>query len=281
MSDAENKTGNAGNSKQNTADKAADRNTKAKNKSGGSKVFLTVLMVALVVAISMAGAFAYLIHTNYYGIADKYRDKFENIPIVKLILPPPYDPESPYVMPFHILASKYNETRQKKSELDAEISKLNAIIDELTPYKNNADTIAAQNEAMNKQLTAGLEQYELKVKQYEQIKSELDKNIANINIEEFRKFYESINVQNAKKIYEEIIMRDVSDARFRELASIYESMDAATAAGILQKMGTSKMHLITEILFNMNKDRSSAIVSAMKQDFAAKVMEQLAKLYKK
>lgn len=257
-----------------------DKKAKNRKKSSAIKVFLTIFLVILIICISMASVFAYLIHINYYGIADKYEKSLENIPLVKLILPPPYDPEAPYHMPFHILASKYNQLREENSKLNLEVETLKNEVDELSYYKDNADSIMSENARLRTELMAGLDEYNSKMKKYEQIKSELDRSIANVNIEEFRNYYESIDAENARDIYESIVNQDVADSRLREFAAIYENMDASTAAAILEKMGTSRMNLIVDILFNMKKERSSAIISAMRQDFAAKVMNQLSARYR-
>lgn len=245
-------------------------------KSGIIKTFLTLVIAVVLITLAMGSVFGYMIHSNYYGLADRFRKNLEKVPVVKLILPPEYDLEVPEKMPFDVLLEKYASYRSKCKEFEAKITELENTVKELTVYKDNADGIKADADETRKQLAAQQAELDMKMKEYQELKAKIDEIIAGKDTAEFKDFYERLDSQNAAKVYEKVMERYVCSSEVKEFAKVYEGMDASKAATVLQKIGSSNMELVVDILKNMSKESSAAVMEAMRDDFAARVTQHLA-----
>ena len=103
--------------------------------------------------------------------------------------------------------------------------------------------------------------------------------IAKGDTAQFKNYFEKIDPKIAADLYKEILTDQKMSDDVKKYCSIYQSMDAAAVAGIMEQMGKSKMTLIVDIMKNLKKDTSGAILAEMTPAFAAQVSEQLAKTY--
>jgi len=65
------------------------------------------------------------------------------------------------------------------------------------------------------------------------------------------------------------------EEKIKNLVKVYESMEAAEAAAILEEIGTLNMNLVMSICNNMKSSSFSEILQAMDKDFAAILSERL------
>lgn len=240
---------------------------------------LTILTALLLVALIIGGTFFFAIKKNVNGIADNMRDSIEKIPVLNLALPPKPDIEDEKNMTEEQVRIKYSQIRTEKADLEKQLSALNSQLEEQKKQLTAKDT----NSSLMEQQKNTLEQDKLKLNSdYESLKKDFDEMSAAIakgDTTEFKKFFEKLDPKIAADLYAEILKDEKISDDAKKYISIYETMDTAAVASVMEQLGTGKMTLIVEIMKNLKKDTSGAILSEMTPEFAAKVSEQLAKAY--
>ena len=240
---------------------------------------LTVLLSILIVLVVFGGAFYYVLKNNIYGLGEQFRPGLERIPVIRQALPPLPETEDPYD-PKHLtqkeLLEKYNELRNVKKDLTAQLDSANRKLADLenekaqwTGLKEEAETTRLQNEAELKQIQEQAEQLE-------KDKKELSRLIAEGDKQGFQKYFEKVDKETAAEMYQEIVTGNVANQELKNLAKPYEEMDPANAANILTELGGKDMSLLIDLLGVMKADVSAEILENMEPAFAADLMQQLA-----
>ncbi len=88
------------------------------------------------------------------------------------------------------------------------------------------------------------------------------------------KWYESIDAANAESIYRQLISSQQSDSEMKDLAKTYENMKPAEAAAVLEKM-SNDLDTVASILSAMKADARAKVMDEMDPAFAANVTKKL------
>ncbi|PYG89822.1 hypothetical protein LY28_00419 [Ruminiclostridium sufflavum DSM 19573] len=256
--------------------KASDKNDV---KSSLPFYIISIFTALLLVVLIIGSVFFFAIKSNVNGIADSMGDTLAGIPVLRLALPERPDIEDEKNMTEEEVRAKYSGLRNDKEELDKQVSDLTNQVEQLnkqlTAKDSGSGLLQQQNDEMEKEnlkLTADNESLR---KDFENISDAIAKG----DTAAFKTYYEKIDSETAAKLYKEILQDEKISDDVKKYCSIYEEMDAGAVASIMEQMGSGKMTLIVEILKNLNKKTSGEILAEMTPSFAAKVSEQLAKIY--
>lgn len=240
---------------------------------------LSIVAALLLVFLIVGGAFFFAIKNNVNGIADNMRDTIENIPVMNLALPPKPEPEDEKNMTEELVRQKYTEMRADKSELEKQVVELNGQVEKLNSQLSAKDTDSSLLQQQKQTAEAAQQKqaadYEALKKDYD----ELSAVIAKGDSKAYKDYFDKIDPKAASDLYEKILQDQKMSDEVKKYVSIYENMDASAVAGVMEQMGTGKMSLIIEITKNLKKETAAEILTEMTPEFAAKVSEQLAKVY--
>jgi flagellar motility protein MotE (MotC chaperone) len=242
---------------------------------------LALLTAVFIVVLIIGGFFWFSISKNIGGLSEKYRHQIQSIPIFKLALPKPPDPEDPKYMTSDELKQKYMELRQKRDDLTSQLAEANKTIEGLKKYKDNQATAIADNEKAKKDIEAKKKQLDDQRKSLDADTKKLNKLIASGDKSGFKAYFEQVDKDTAQKIYTQIIKEQKASDDASKFAKLYDGMDPEAAAKIFEQMGTGKMDLIVKIFTNINQDNVTQILQAMTPDFSSKITEKLSQIYLK
>lgn len=220
-----------------------------------------VVLVAMILILLWIGILCLCIKMDVGGFGSGVMYPIlKDVPVVNKILPKvddgiSYNEDYPYAT----LADALEQIKaleleiqqlQEKGEADATtISDLQAEVSRLKQFEENQ--VAFQ---------------ELKNKFYEEVV--FGDNA--LEIEEYRKYYESIEPENAEQLYKQVLKSVTKDSEVEKYAAAYAAMKPAQAAGIFEEM-TDNLDLAGEILWAMDSDSRGKILGAMKPEIAAKI----------
>lgn len=252
------------------------------NNSGKNSILfyvLTIITALLVVFLIIGGVFYFAVKNNVNGIADTMRDSIEKVPVLRSALPAKPNIEDEKNMTEEQVREKYTQIKADKAELEKQISNLSAQVEQVNKQvaakETNTSLLQQQKDALEKEKLKLTADYASLKKDFDDVSAAIAKG----DTTEYKKYFEKLDPKLAADLYSEILKDQKMSADVKKYCSIYETMDASAVAGVLEQMGTGKMTLIVEIMKNLNKDTSGAILTEMTPTFAAKVSEQLAKIY--
>lgn len=240
---------------------------------------LAFLVATFIMAAVFGGALYLIIHNNINGFAERYRDNIKNIPLLRMALPVPPDPEDPKYLSDEEIIRKYQELRATRDTLARQLEEANKKIAELQKYKDNFESLQAEIDKQSKELDARKLQLDEQEKQLSEDKRQVDELVAKGDRDGFKEFFEKIDKDTAQRLYSEIMKEEALNQEAKKFAQMYEQMDPSAAARIFEEMGASKLELVVDILRYMKKDSYALVVEAMNSEFAAKVTEKMAGLY--
>lgn len=223
----------------------------------GGKI-LSAFFVILIVLVWLA-IIAALIKFDVGGFGSSVlRPILKDVPVVNKILPEASqeekDKEAAEQSDDNQIAT-LSQAKDMIAQLEAENSKLT---------QNNKD-LKEQNADLTSQVER-LKVFEDNQNAFQQEKEDFYNEIVYGNnapdADTYIKWYESIDAANAEAIYRQVISSQQSDSEMKDLAKTYENMKPAEAAAVLQKM-------------NNDLDTVAAILSAMKADARAKIMDEM------
>ncbi|MCH5345070.1 MAG: hypothetical protein J1E64_13630 [Acetatifactor sp.] len=90
--------------------------------------------------------------------------------------------------------------------------------------------------------------------------------------EEYQKYYETMNPTMAEYVYRQVVSDLQESAEIQDYASSFSSMDAASAAKIMEQM-PNDLKLCARILRVLGAEQRGKILAAMSPEFAAKVVK--------
>lgn len=253
-----------------------DQGKKKKEILFGLVAFLTALVI---MAGVMGGAFFVAVHNNINGLGERYRKDLQGIPVLKWALPTVPDPEDPKYLTDTEIKKKYEELRQTKTDLTKKLEDANKKIQELQKYKDNESKLKAENEKVKSDMNTLKAQTDAQKKGLDDEKKQIEQMIATGDKAGFKAYFEQVSPDVAKQVYEQIMKEQKASDDAIKFAKIYESMDSSAAATVLEKLGTAKLDLVVDILKNMKKESTAAILAAMTPSYASKVTEALSKVY--
>ena len=236
------------------------------------------LVATSIMAILVIIAFYIVIHNNYNGLGEKYRNSIQNIPILNLALPDIPSNASLADMTFNQLKDKCIEYERKSQELSQSLDSANKTISDLQKYKDLVDKAQSDSDNAIKNLQYQQEQVDEAKKKLDDLQNNIDSLIAKGDQAGFKAYFEQIDNQTAKSLYEQVLKAQQLSSDTQKFISMYNAMDAKPAAKILEQLGDSKLNLVVDILKNMNKDKSAEILAKMSPSYASKVTDKLSKL---
>ena len=252
----------------------------AKKRRGVVFSAITLFLVILVIALILGGAFYIVVHNNVNGLGERYRSAIQNIPLAKLALPAAPDPLDPKYMTDKELLDQYSEFRKTNEDLRRQLDESEKKQQELQKYKDDYDSLKAENDKREQDIKARQDEQDARQKQLDDMKKQIDALIASGDKEGLKQYFETLDPETAKQVYADVVKQEQADADAKKFAQVYATMDASAAAQIFEKLGNSKIDLVTQTIKAMPKENSSEILAAMTPDFAAKVTQKLNELYK-
>lgn len=240
---------------------------------------ISIFTALLVVVLIIGGVMFFVIKSNANGISDNMRETLDKLPVLRLALPAKPEPEDEKSMTEEQVREKYTQQKSEKAALEKQLGELYAQIEELNKQVAAKDT----NASLFQQQKAVLEKDNQKLtSDNTKLKSDFDELTAVIakgDAAGYKKYFEKTDPKIAAELYEKILADDKINADTKKYVSIYEAMDTAAAAVIIEQLGTGKMDLIIDIMKNLKKETTAEILAVMTPAFSAKVSEELAKIY--
>ncbi|MCX7922376.1 MAG: DUF615 domain-containing protein [Clostridia bacterium] len=242
----------------------------------GVLAFLTAIVI---MAIVFGGVFYIVVSNNVNGIGEKYRKDIQSIPVLKMALPKVKDPDDDKYLTESEVRNKYRSLRKDKSELTTQLEEAKKKAVELQKQIDELTKVKAENEKIKKDMEFLKAQIENEKKQLAEDKKKIDELVAAGDKNGFKEYFEKVDKDTAQKLYAQIVQEQKISEEAKKFTQIYENMEPASAAGIFEQMGDTKLDLVIEIMKAMKKETSSQVLAEMTPDFAGKVTEKLSKLY--
>lgn len=197
------------------------------------------VIFAVIIALAIAvGSWVYLIKTNkFFGLGELLRPRLKDIPIVCMILPDVTDPSTdPNLMSREEINTKYSNILSENTELQKKLTELKAQITDKTELQSKYDILLKEVERQSKLIA-----------EYEKAE-ETGTNV----------------------------VEDDDGEKVKNLVKIYESMEAAEAAEILEEIGELNISLVVDICKSMKTSKFAEIMQNMSTEFAAILSERMA-----
>ncbi|MBO5468422.1 MAG: hypothetical protein J6A03_01580 [Lachnospiraceae bacterium] len=245
-----------------------EKNNPDEENVGGKilSVFFVILIVLVWLAILVA-----LIKFDVGGFGSSVlRPILKDVPVVNKILP---------------AASKEEQEQETEEQSDDnQIATLSQAKDMIAQLEAENSKLTKNNKELkeeNADLTSQVERlkvFEDNQNAFQQEKEEFYNEIVYGNnapdADTYIKWYESIDAANAEAIYRQAISNRQSDSEMKDLAKTYENMKPSEAAAVLQKM-SNDLDTVAAILSAMKADARAKIMDEMDASFAANVTKKL------
>lgn len=216
------------------------------------------LPIIILLGLIFLGLLIVIIKFDVAGIGSRYiQPKLKNVPVIKYIMPKA-NTEDVYA----------NYTKEQLINVingsELELDEVNQKIEEQT-----ASIAALEQQIEN------LKVFEQEHTKFKEEKREFDAQVANMNEESFKKFYEAMYPDNASEIYSDIVKTQQMSKEQKQYASMVAQMDEDQAARVLENLSETDMDIVISILSNMDMESSAAILGQMDHKIAATVIKQL------
>lgn len=228
----------------------------------------------------MGGTIYYIIKNNINNVAEKNRTSLSKMPIIKYALPAPKNPDGEENFSEKEIRLKYTEVLKNRNELRDKVQELTQKLPEIEKLKQ--ENMTAKTESVNiKGLNEGIKaDLEKQKQQLAEDKKKFDSMVVSKDVKGFKEFFQKMDKEQAKLIYEQVMKEQKADQATVKVAKVFEGMEAATSAKILQEIGNDNVDFVVNILKNMKKDMSAEVLAAMDSKFAANVSQKLEDSYK-
>jgi len=208
------------------------------DKPKSSKPFVIfAVILALAIAIS---SWVYLIKTNkFFGLGEILRPRLKDVPIVCMILPEITDPTAdPNLMAREEINYKYSKILAENTELQKTVTELKVKLSSKEDIESKYEILLKEVERQSKQI---------------------------------------LNYQKAEETAELQAKSEEAEAqKIKDIVKLYETMDAAESAKILEEMGELNISLVVEICKEMKTATFAEVLQNMSTEFAAILSERMA-----
>lgn len=161
-------------------------------------------------------------------------------------------------------------------------SSLPDAVDQIRSLELQLEQARNESAAKDERLTALLEEvnrlqefYNMQV-EFDRIRNEFYEEVVYAEKgpgpEEYQKYYETMNPTIAEHVYRQVVSDLQESAEIQDYASSFSSMDAASAAKIMEQM-PNDLKLCARILRVLSAEQRGQILAAMSPEFAAKVVK--------
>ncbi|MCI5805322.1 MAG: hypothetical protein MR029_03205 [Clostridium sp.] len=235
----------------------------------GSRI-LSAFFVILIIFVWLA-ILAALIKFDVGGFGSSVlRPILKDVPVVNKILPAASEEEK-----------KEEEEENADDNKIATLSQAKAMIEQLeeenSKLTENNKSLKETNDDLTKQVER-LKVFEENQNEFQKQKEEFYNEIVYgenaPDADTYIKWYESIDAANAESIYRQLISSQQSDSEMKDLAKTYENMKPAEAAAVLEKM-SNDLDTVASILSAMKADARAKVMDEMDPAFAANVTKKL------
>lgn len=235
----------------------------------GGKI-LSVIFVILILIVWFA-ILAALIKFDIGGFGSSIlRPILKDVPLVNKILPVPTEDE----------LAKEAEENGKENQI-ATLSQAKEMImkleEENEKLNKNNKLLKEENADLAKQIER-LQVFEDNQSEFQKQKEKFYREIVYgenaPDADTYSKWYESIDAAYAEAIYRQVVSRKIIDSDLKDLAKTYENMKPAAAAAALEKM-SDNLDTVAEILSAMKADKRAKVMDQMDAAFAANVTKKL------
>lgn len=235
----------------------------------GSRI-LSAFFVILIIFVWLA-ILAALIKFDVGGFGSSVlRPILKDVPVVNKILPAASEEEK-----------KAEEEENADDNKIATLSQAKAMIEQLeeenSKLTENNKSLKETNDDLTKQVER-LKVFEENQNEFQKQKEEFYNEIVYgenaPDADTYIKWYESIDAANAESIYRQLISSQQSDSEMKDLAKTYENMKPAEAAAVLEKM-SNDLDTVASILSAMKADARAKVMDEMDPAFAANVTKKL------
>lgn len=247
------------------------KNKKEKNGDGlGSKIisgFFVVLIVLIWLVI--LGALIKFDVGNFGSSV--LRPIFKDVAVINKILPEPSEEE----LEAEAEAEGNSDENQiaTLSQAKEMILKLQEENEKLNKKNKELNT---DNDDLKKEIER-LRVFEDKQNEFQAQKEEFYREIVYgenaPDADTYSKWYESIDSANAEAIYRQVVGEQAVDDDVKKVAKTYESMKPSEAAATLEKVGN--LDIVAEIMSAMKADARAKVMDQMDKNFAASVTKKL------
>lgn len=244
-----------------------DKKVKVENEEGLASRIVSGIFVVLIILVWLI-ILAVLIKLDIGGFGSSVlRPVLKDVPVINKILPEPTDEEIK------------QELEEENSQV-ATLSQAKQLIEELQDEnegltKDNKE-LKESVEDLNKEIER-LKVFETEQNNFQKQKEEFYNEIVYgenaPDADTYIEWYESIDAANAEAIYRQVISNNQADADLKNLAKTYENMEPAEAAAVLEKLGN--LDTVAEILSAMKADKRAKVMDEMDTGFAANVTKKL------
>ena len=198
------------------------------------------------------------------------RPILKDVPVVNKILPAASEEEK-----------KAEEEENADDNKIATLSQAKAMIEQLekenSKLTENNKSLKETNDDLTKQVER-LKVFEENQNEFQKQKEDFYNEIVYgenaPDADTYIKWYESIDAANAESIYRQLISSQQSDSEMKDLAKTYENMKPAEAAAVLEKM-SNDLDTVASILSAMKADARAKVMDEMDPAFAANVTKKL------
>lgn len=266
--------------KNDTKEKDSQEQNKSRDGSKQKKPGLFSFLFPILLAVTIIfGIWAYFIKSNKFGLGEKYRGSLKNIPLVNMVLPPNPDPEAAEYMSDAQLAEKYEEYRKKNKEYLKKIEEQKTIIGDLQKYKDNEQSMRSGNQNLRSFLEEERKRIDSERKQLQSDKLKFAVDVKNADKKGFTEYYEKMDKETAKQVYEKVLKENQASKEVKDYIKMFETMEPASAAKVLESMGVSNLDLVANIIKLMKKQTAAEIMANMDEVFAGNVADRIAVEY--
>ncbi|MCM1044558.1 MAG: hypothetical protein NC417_03515 [Candidatus Gastranaerophilales bacterium] len=159
------------------------------------------------------------------------------------------------------------------SSLEEAVAQIRQLELEVEQMQREATSSAAEIETLKAEVLR-LQPFEEMESEFKRVRDEFYREVIYADNgpgpEEYRKYYEEIDPDSAEYWYRQVMSEIQETQEVQNLADSYASMEAASAADIMEAM-PNDLNLCARILQAMTADKRGAIMAAMEPDFAAKL----------
>ncbi|MDO5157000.1 MAG: hypothetical protein Q4D51_13660 [Eubacteriales bacterium] len=246
-----------------------NKNKGEKNEDGIMSKIVSGFFVILIIAVWLVILGA-LVRFDIGGFGSSVlRPILKDVPVVNKILPDPTDEElaaeaevSGEENPVATLAqakemiAKLQEENEKltakNKSLKVDKADLTKEVERLKVFEDNQNEFQAQKEEFYREIVYG-------------------ENAPDADT--YSKWYESIDAAHAEAIYRQVVADQAVDDEVKKVAKTYENMKPSEAAAVLEKVGN--LDVVAEVLSAMKADARAKVMDQMDKNLAASVTKKL------
>lgn len=159
------------------------------------------------------------------------------------------------------------------NNLEEAVNQIHVLEAQLESLQSSSTTDTAQIAELQAEIER-LKTFEANQVEFQRIKTEFYEEVVYAEngpgAEEYQKYYEAMDPTTAEYLYKQVIQQMQESAEIEEYANTYSTMDADSAAAIMEEM-TDDIDLVARILSVMTAEERGEILAEMDPSFAAKI----------